>query len=188
LPLQILWMNLVTDVFPALALAVEPASKDIMNQPPRSSHRTLLSKPFLILIGWQAAMLAMLVLSAYAWALEVYGPGSHSRTIALFALVSVQLGHTFNCRSRTRSATDGIFRNPFLWIATLVVVTLQLLAVYLSPLAAILGTVKPSPTDWMVIGSCGLLTIVIVEVTKFAFYRRRDKPASSYHQLKLIGG
>ena len=53
LPLQILWMNLVTDVFPALALAVEPASKDVMNQPPRSSHTTLLSKPFLILISWQ---------------------------------------------------------------------------------------------------------------------------------------
>jgi Ca2+-transporting ATPase len=174
LPLQILWMNLVTDVFPALALAVEPASKDTMNRPPRNSHTTLLSKPFLILIGWQAAMLATIALGAYTWALKVYGPGPHSRTIALFALVSVQLGHTFNCRSRTRSATDGIFRNPFLWIAALIVVTLQLFAVYLSPLAAVLETVKPSATDWIVIGSCGLLPIGIVEVTKFAFRRRRD--------------
>lgn len=175
LPLQILWMNLVTDVFPALALAAEPASKDIMKQPPRSSHTSLLSKPFLILIGWQAAMLAMIVLGVYMWALEVYGPGPHSRTIALFALVSVQLGHTFNCRSRTRSARDGIFKNPFLWIAALIVVMLQLFAVYLSPLAAVLGTVKPSSTDWIVIGSCGLLTIGIVEVTKFVFRRRRGR-------------
>ena len=175
LPLQILWMNLVTDVFPALALAVEPASKDVMNRPPRSSHTTLLSKPFLILIGWQAAMLAIIVLGVYSWALEVYGPGAHSRTIALFALVSVQLGHTFNCRSRTRSAADGIFSNPFLWIAALIVVTLQLFAVYLSPLAAVLGTVKPSATDWIVITSCGLLTIAIVEVTKFVARRRRDR-------------
>jgi P-type Ca2+ transporter type 2C len=173
LPLQILWMNLVTDVFPALALAVEPASKDIMKQPPRSSHTSLLSKRFLILIGWQAAMLATIALSAYMWALQVYGPGPHSRTIALFALVSVQLGHTFNCRSRTRSVTDGIFVNPFLWIAALIVVMLQLLAVYLSPLAAVLGTVKPSATDWIVIGSCGLLTIGIVEVAKFGFRWRR---------------
>jgi Ca2+-transporting ATPase len=178
LPLQILWMNLVTDVFPALALAVEPASKDIMNQPPRSSHTSLLSKPFLILIGWQAAMLAVIALGAYMWALDVYGPGPHSRTIALFALVSVQLGHTFNCRSRTRSATDGIFRNPFLWIAAIIVVLLQLFAVYLSPLAAILGTVKPSATDWIVIAGCGLLTIGIVEVTKLAFRPpRTSKPA-----------
>jgi Ca2+-transporting ATPase len=174
LPLQILWMNLVTDVFPALALAVEPVSKDIMKQPPRSPHTSLLSKPFLILIGWQAALLAAISLGAYMWALEVYGPGPHSRTIALFALVSVQLGHTFNCRSRTRSATDGLFRNPFLWFAALIVVTLQLFAVYLSPLAAVLGTVKPSATDWIVIGSCGLLTIGIVELTKFGFRSRRD--------------
>ena len=176
LPLQILWMNLVTDVFPALALAVEPASKDIMTQPPRSSHTTLLSKPFLILIAWQAAMLAAIALGTYTWALNVYGPGPHSRTIALFALVSVQLGHTFNCRSRTRSAFDGIFRNPFLWIAVLIVVLLQLFAVYLSPLAAVLGTVKPSATDWIVIGSCGLLPVGIVEMTKFAFRRRRHDP------------
>jgi Ca2+-transporting ATPase len=173
LPLQILWMNLVTDVFPAFALAVEPASKDIMKQPPRSSQTTLLSKPFLILIGWQAAMLATIVLVVYLWALETYGPGPHSRTIALFALVSVQLGHMFNCRSRTRSATDGIFANPFLWIASLIVVILQLFAVYLSPLAAVLGTVKPSATDWIVICSCGLLTIGIVEVAKFGLRWRR---------------
>jgi Ca2+-transporting ATPase len=174
LPLQILWMNLVTDVFPALALALEPASKDIMNQAPRSSRTTLLSKPFLVLIGWQAAMLALIVLGAYIWALNVYGPGPHSRTIALFALVAVQLGHTFNCRSRTRSAFDGIFSNPFLWIAVFIVVMLQLLAVYLSPLATVLGTVKPSATDWMVIGSCGLLPIGIVEMAKLAFRRRHE--------------
>ena len=174
LPLQILWMNLVTDVFPALALAVEPASSEIMNQPPRSSRTSFLSKPFLILIGWQAAMLAAIGLGAYWWALKVYGSGPHSRTIALFALVSVQLGHTFNCRSRTRSAFDGLFTNPFLWLAVLIVALLQLLAIYFSPLAAILGTVKPSATDWVVIGSCGLLTIGIVEITKFAFRRRRD--------------
>ena len=181
LPLQILWMNLVTDVFPALALAVEPASKDIMNQPPRSSRTTFLAKPFLILIGWQAVMLAAISLSAYMWALGVYGPGPHSRTIALFALVSVQLGHTFNCRSRNRSAFDGLFNSPFIWIAALVVVSLQLLAVYFSPLSAVLGTVKPSPLDWVVIGSCGLLAVGIVEMTKFAFRRRRHR-RSVYHR------
>jgi Ca2+-transporting ATPase len=165
-------MNLVTDVFPALALAVEPGSTDLMNQPPRSSRRTFLSKPFLILIGWQAAMLAALGLGAYIWALRVYGPGSHSRTIALFTLVSVQLAHTFNCRSRTRSALDGLFRNPFLWIATVIVVLLQLLAVYFTPLATVLGTVKPLPIDWVVVAGCGLLAIGIVEVTKFIC--RRD--------------
>jgi Ca2+-transporting ATPase len=174
LPLQILWMNLVTDVFPALALAVEPASPDIMTRPPRRSDSNLLSKPFLVLIGWQAALLATLSLGAYLWALQVYGPGSHARTIALFSLVFVQLGHTFNCRSRTHSAFAGLFRNPFLWVAAFVVVCLQLMAVYLSPLAVVLDTTKPSLTDWTVIASCGVLTVGIVEIAKFV--HRHSRP------------
>ena len=65
LPLQILWMNVVTDVFPALALAVEPASPEIMKQRPRDPSQALLSKKLLILIAWQAAMIATLALLAY---------------------------------------------------------------------------------------------------------------------------
>ncbi len=175
LPLQILWMNLVTDVFPALALALEPASPEIMSQPPRSSRTTLLSRQFLILIGWQAALLAGLGLGAYLWALQRYGPGANARTVALFTLVAVQLGHTFNCRSRSRSAFDGIFSNPFLWTAVFVVVLLQLLAAYSAPLSAILGTVQPSSIDWVVICSCGLLTIGVVEVAKAVFRFKRDR-------------
>jgi P-type Ca2+ transporter type 2C len=174
LPLQILWMNLVTDVFPALALAVEPASPDIMTQPPRCSRTTLLSRPFLVLIGWQSVMLAALGLGAYLWALQIYGPGAHSRTIALYALVAVQLGHTSNCRSRTRSTFDGLFRNPFLWFTVFVVVSLQLLAAYFSPLAAILGTVEPTWIDWVVVCSAGLLTVGIVELAKLVFRRRHS--------------
>lgn len=175
LPLQILWMNLVTDVFPALALAVEPASPEIMNQPPRSSRSTILSKPFLFLIAWQAILLAALGLGAYLWALQRYGSGTHSRTVALFALVGIQLGHTFNCRSRSRSALNGVFRSPFIWIATFMVVLLQMLAAYFSPLASLLGTVEPLAVDWMVICACALLTIGIVEIAKLAFrWRQQD--------------
>ncbi|MCM3903911.1 MAG: cation-transporting P-type ATPase [Pyrinomonadaceae bacterium] len=166
LPLQILWMNLVTDVFPALALAVEPASQDLMKQPPRDPNTRLLSRRFMVLIGWQAGMLAALALGAYAWALETYGPGAHSRTVALFAIIAAQLGHVFNCRSRTRSAFEGLFRNPFIWVAAIIVISLQLLAVYVSPLARVLGTVHPSAIDWLIVGLCVVTPVVIVEMTK----------------------
>ena len=63
LPRQILWMNLVTDVFPALALAMEPASPDAMKQPPRSMQSTFLSRPFLTLVAWQSMLLAAMRLS-----------------------------------------------------------------------------------------------------------------------------
>ena len=170
LPLQILWMNLVTDIFPALALALEPPSAEIMKQPPRDPKRSLLSARFVTLIAWQAAMLAALALAAYMWALTVYGPGAHARTIALFALIAGQLGHTFNCRSRTRSAFDGPFRNPFIWIAVGVVISLQVLAIYFPPFARVLGTVRPSGTDWFVIVVCAIAPVAIVESTK-AFTR-----------------
>src|SRR6185503_18729336 len=174
LPFQILWMNLVTDIFPALALAVEPASAEIMNQPPRSSRSTILSGPFLFLIVWQALMLGALGLGVYLWALKMYGPGPHSRTVALFALVGVQLGHMFNCRSRTRSAVVGLFRNPFLWIAVFIVVLLQMLAAYFPPLSAVLGTVQPFAIDWAVIGACALATIGIVEIAKVILRWRKN--------------
>jgi Ca2+-transporting ATPase len=166
LPLQILWMNLVTDVFPALALAVEPASPEIMKQRPRDPARTLLSTKLVILIAWQGAMIAVVALAAYMWALQIYGPGAHSRTIALLAIIATQLGHMFNCRSRTRSAFAGLFRNPFIWVAAIVVICLQLLAVYVSPLARVLGTVRPSGTDWLIVILCSVAPVLIVEATK----------------------
>jgi len=168
LPLQILWMNLVTDVFPALALAVEPPSAEVMKQRPRDPSTSLLSKGLLILIGWQAIMIALLGLAAYIFALRTYGPGAHARTVALFAIIGAQLGHMFNCRSRTRSAFDGLFRNPFIWAATLIVVLLQLLAIYFSPLALVLGTERLAETDWLIVSLCVVGPVIIVEISKAA--------------------
>lgn len=166
LPLQILWVNLVTDVFPALALAVEPATKDVMQRPPRSPQSALLSHRFLALISWQGAMLAAITMGAYLWSIEQYGPGAHARTVALLALVGVELGHMFNCRSRTRSAFDGLFTNPFVWIAAVIVVGLQLLAIYFLPLAHVLDLVVPSPSDWTILGLATLAPVIIVELAK----------------------
>ncbi len=173
-PLQILWMNLVTDVFPALALAVEPSAPDVMHHRPRSRETALLSRPFLVLIAWQGALLATITLFAYNWALRTYGPGEHARTIALLVLIGVQLGHLMNCRSRTRSAFDDLFSNPAIWAAFVIVIALQLLAVYFKPLASVLGTVNPTSTDWLVISLSVMAPIIFVEITK-AFVRRRKQ-------------
>jgi Ca2+-transporting ATPase len=166
LALQILWINLVTDVFPALALAVEPPAADVMQQRPRSSREALLSRSFLILIGWQGVMLGALSLAAYLWALNSYGSGPHARTVAMLALVGVQLGHVFNCRSRTHSALAGLFSNRFVWGAAVIVVVLQLLAVWWSPLTRVLQTVSPNAMDWGIVGLTALAPVTIVEITK----------------------
>jgi Ca2+-transporting ATPase len=166
LPLQILWINLVTDIFPAFALAVEPTTKETMLRRPRPPTEALLSPKFMFLIGWQGAMLAAITLAAYIWSLNSYGEGAHARTVGLFALVGVQLGHLFNCRSRTRSTFEGFFSNPFIFVAVAIVVGLQLLAVLNPFLANLLGLESPNLADWLVITAATVLPIPIVEITK----------------------
>ena len=182
LPLQILWINLVTDVFPALALALEPAAPGVMQRGPRARGASLLARPFFFLIAWQGAMLAAIIFAVYAWAIEVYGEGAHARTIALMALVCVQLGHMFNCRSRTRSALDGLFRNRFIWAAIATVTGLQLLAVYLRPLARVLGTARLTSTDWLLAAGCLIAPVMFVEATKKL--TRRAKRGVAYAELE----
>jgi P-type Ca2+ transporter type 2C len=174
LPLQILWINLVTDIFPALALAIEPPSSEIMHRKPRSPQESFLSKTFLFTVSWQGAMLGIISLIAYFWALQTYGEGSHARTIALLSVVGVQIGHLFNCRSQTRSAFSGFFSNPYIFVATAIVIGLQLLAIYFPPLARVLDTVPPVNSDYLVIVISIIIPILIVEITKF-FVRNKLK-------------
>ena len=175
LPLQILWINLVTDIFPGLALALEPTAPGVMQHRPHSSQSAFFSRPFILLISWQGAMLAAINLFAYAWALSRYGAGAHARTIALLVLVSGQLGHLFNCRSRIKSAFEGVTRNPYIWMAAGSMIALQLLAVYFTPLARVLDLVPPARVDWAVTAIAAVVPIVIVEVTKAIARRRMPK-------------
>lgn len=178
LPLQILWVNLLTDIFPALALALEPGSPTVMKRGPRAVGESMLSRNFFLLIGWQGAMLALISLVCYWWALEKYGPGDHARTIALFALIGSQLGHVFNCRSRTRSALTGLFQNHFLWLAVLVVGVLQVMAIHLAPLARVLRTTRINGADMAVIMLAIVLPVMLVEIVKM--FSRRARGATRH--------
>ncbi|HWC77776.1 MAG TPA: HAD-IC family P-type ATPase [Blastocatellia bacterium] len=179
LPLQILWMNLVTDVFPSLALAVEPAAPGVMQLPPRPRKSPLLSRDLLVLIAWQAVLLAVVTLLAYGWALNAYGEGAHARTVTLMAIIGAQTGHLFNCRSRTRSAFEGLGRNPFIWAAAAIVVALQLIAIYAGPIARVLDTTPLTSSDWLIAGGAVIAPILFVEATKAIARRRRPAIALS---------
>jgi Ca2+-transporting ATPase len=126
----------------------------------------------MFLIAWQGAMLAGLTLAAYVWSLNSYGEGAHARTVGLLVLVGVQLGHLFNCRSRTRSAFDGFFSNPFIFVSVAIVAGLQAIALVSPFLANLLGLETPNLTDWFVIGLATILPIPIVEISK-AIARRQ---------------
>ena len=177
LPLQILWMNLVTDSFPALALAVEPAEPGIMARPPRDPGHAILSPRFLRSIAFFAALITLSTLAGFLLVLN----GStvrHAQSVAFMTLALAQIFHLGNARSHRSLLHWGRpGANPWALAAVAFVLALQLLAVYWSPLAGILGVVAPSARDWSVILPLALLPAVLGQTLRV--WRERHERASS---------
>ncbi|MEJ2541268.1 MAG: cation-transporting P-type ATPase [Gemmatimonadota bacterium] len=151
LPLQILWLNLVTDTFPALALAVEPAEPDVMTRPPRDPDAGILSRRFVASLTLFAVLITGATLGAYLWGLET-GSVERAVTLAFMTLALAQLFHLGNARSRSRVVRPSrAFANRWALGAVALVLALQLLAVYWAPLAGLLGTVPLGMTEWGVV-------------------------------------
>ncbi len=174
LPLQILWLNLITDIFPAFALAIEPPTRDVLSRKPRPRDESLLASSFLLLIGGQGLLLALVSLGAYIWALDTYGEGAHARTVALFSLIGAEVAHVFNCRSRTKSAFESFWANPFIFAAIALMFVLQLAAYSIPPLALALDLVAPNVQDWIVIALSIATPLIVVETVKLAV-RKMDR-------------
>jgi len=182
--LQILWLNLVTDIFPAMALALEPSAPDVMKRPPRDPKEPLMTPSFGWLIVWQGVLLSGCTLATFATGMHWYGAeGSglrHAVTIAFMTLALAQIFHAFNARSRTRSAlTVRMFTNGWLWGATLICVLLQLAAVTVPLLREVLHTVPLAAGDWGLSAAGSLLPVAVVELVKLV-QRWRGRDARSH--------
>ncbi len=169
--LQILWLNLITDIFPAFALALEPSAPDVMKRSPRDPQESLLTLRFVGLIVWQGMMLAGVTLLAFAVGLSWHGTDGEglrsATTMAFMTLALAQVFHAFNARSQKRSAfTSRLFTNGWLWTAVGMCLILQTLAVYVPLLKHVLHTVSPTVSDWGVIAGCSLLPVAVVELVK----------------------
>ncbi|HEU5041752.1 MAG TPA: cation-translocating P-type ATPase, partial [Gemmatimonadales bacterium] len=153
LPLQILWLNLLTDTFPALALAVEPGEPDIMRQPPRDPREAILSRGMMVTATGYAVLIAGAALGAFAWGLR--GPaGSPARasTLAFLALALAQIFHLGNARSAGAVLSwRRMVGNRFALGAVALAVVLQILAVTVPPLARVLRVQPPDARDWLVV-------------------------------------
>jgi Ca2+-transporting ATPase len=168
LPIQILWMNLVTDGFPALALAVDPKAPDLMKRRPRKSETRLLSGSRLAAIGAEGLILSAITLGAFAYSLYgLHQEVEQARTVAFTLLVIVQLVHAFNCRSDRWSLFQvGVTTNRPLLLAVLLSFAVQA-AVLTLPAAAPIFKVAPLPIEgWVLMGATGLLPFVIMETVK----------------------
>jgi len=149
LPLQVLWLNIVTDTFPALALALEPGDGTVMDRPPRGPAETLLSRQFLTSVFFYALLITVSTLAALILYQE--RPVPQTRTIAFMTLAFAQLFHLGNARSDRALTGREALSNPYALAAIALSIVLQLIAAYLTPLARILGVVPPEGRDWLVI-------------------------------------
>ncbi|MDZ4732556.1 MAG: cation-translocating P-type ATPase [Nitrospirota bacterium] len=168
LPIHILWMNLVTDGIPALALAVDPKAPDLMTRPPRRPEARLLDGGRLLAIGGEGLMLGLIGLGAFSYSLYgLHQELDQARTVAFTVMVVGQLVHVFNCRSERLSLFQlGIGTNlPLVWAVVLsLVIQVALLTI---PVAAPIFKVAPLPIeDWVLMGAMGLLPFVMMESIK----------------------
>jgi P-type Ca2+ transporter type 2C len=179
--LQILWLNLVTDIFPAMALALEPSAPNVMTRPPRDPKEPLMTLRFGWLIVWQGLLLSSCTLATFAIGMHWYGTAGtglrHAVTIAFMTLALAQTFHAFNARSHTRSAfASDLFTNRWVWGATIICVLLQVAAVTIAPLMGVLHTVPLVAADWALIAAGALAPVAFVELVKLVRRATGTKP------------
>jgi P-type Ca2+ transporter type 2C len=151
---QILWINLVTDGAPALALGVDPADPGVMTQQPRPRGEGVITRRMwfgIFFVGVVMAMGTLLILDASMPGGLIEGSGSlrYGQTMAFTTLMMFQLFNVFNARSDERSAFNDLFRNPLLWGAILLSFLLQVAVIYLPFLQQSFSTVSLGLGDWL---------------------------------------
>lgn len=146
-PMQLLWLNLASDIFPGLALALEPAEPDVMSQPPRDARAPIISRRDLVLTGLESAIISAGTLGSYIAASRMLGPGAAS-TVAFNTLTLAQLLHSFGCRSETHGlfSRGRLPANPWLNTAVGVTAAVQFALPYLPPMRTLLGIAPTGPT------------------------------------------
>ncbi len=174
LPLQILFLNLVTDVFPALALGVGEGDPGILNRPPRDPKEPVLAKNHWLAIGGYGIVITIAVLGALSYALAALNMEERRAvTVSFLTLAFAQLWHVFNMRGRGSGFfRNDITRNRYIWGSLLLCVGLLIAAVYLPGLNTVLKVVDPGPNGWILILIMSLVPWVIGQLSKIGRRKR----------------
>ena len=168
---QVLWINLVTDGAPAMALGVDPGEADVMNKRPRPRDEGVITRRMWSGIFFAGAIMALgtlLVLDASLPGGLIEGSRDirHAQTMAFTTLVMFQVFNVFNARSDEQSAFHGFFRNRWLWGALGLALALQVTVIYVPFLQRAFSTVSLSANDWLLCGLVGSLVLWLREASK----------------------
>lgn len=169
LPIQILWVNLVTDSLPALSLGVDPPSPHIMEERPREKDEPIVTKNGGFILFLQGLLIAVCSLSAFCWIFYLEQGGVEKARTAAFVILSIsQLFHAFNGRSNKYSIFKiGIFSNMALVFSFIAAFALQALVVYLPFFQVVFKTQNLSGMEWLGIVAISIIPLVAVETVKF---------------------
>lgn len=180
---HLLWINLVTDGAPALALGVDPVDASVMDHPPRERSEGVITPRmwrgiFFVGIIMATGTLLMLDASLPAGLIEGTGDLRHAQTMAFTTLMTFQIFNVFNARSDERSAFEGLFRNHWLWAATALSIGMHVAVIYTPFLQNAFSTVGLNARDWLFCFAVGSSVLWLREAGKW-IARRSAKPAAT---------
>ena len=166
--MQLLWINIISDIFPGLALSREEPEPDSMEQPPRPAGAPLYSGGDFRKMALESAVISTGALAAYGYGISRYGQGPRAGSLAFQALVFGQLLHAFSCRSEQHSllGKKGLATNAYLNVAVGGSLALQLLTMFIPALRGFLGLAPPTVMDAAVIGAAAFLPFLANESRK----------------------
>ena len=164
--IQLLWLNLVTDIFPGLALGLEAPEPNVLNIPPRSPKTAIIEPADFQRLGFEAGVISFFTLAAYSYGIANYGIGDRASTIAFMSLVTAQLLHAFSCRSNQPFWQAKLEPNKYLILALAVSLGLQFICLIIPSLGSLLKISGVNGIDLAVIAIAALLPLIINEITK----------------------
>ncbi len=165
LAIQLLWINLVTDSLPAIAIGLEPPDKDIMNRKPQDSKKGIFADGLWNKIIVEGIMLGMLTLVAFSIGNKYFGV-EVGRTMAFVAMGLLELVHSFNIKSEQSIFKVGIFENKFLIGSFILGLFVQTIVVVIPTFAEVFKLVPLNQAQWLITLCIAILPIPIVEIQK----------------------
>ena len=168
--MQLLWINLITDIFPGLALSMEAPEKDILNRPPRDPDNSMINSSDFKKITREAGIISLGAISSYVYGVIRYGKGLRASSIAFQTLTLSQLLHAITCRSEQHSIFDleSQSANKYLTVALGGSFILQAMTPVVPGLRSLLGLDTIGMTDFLIIGINAPLPFLLNEIAKKA--------------------
>jgi Ca2+-transporting ATPase len=165
-PLALLWTNIVTDIWPAIALGLEPAEPGILERPPVSLRGGLLAREDWVQVGTDAGVMTVAAMASFGYGLARYGAAPQARTMAFMSLTSAQLLYALTMRSKRPLRQGGLAPNPTLGRAVAVSLAAQAGTVLLPAARRVLRTTPLAPLDVVVVAATAALPLLARELLK----------------------